>query len=480
MINEIIGREREINIFNKLIASDSPSFLAIYGRRRVGKTFLIRKHFKTHIQFSFTGSFEEKNQTQLDNFFREYLYRTKGKKETTSPQNWSIAFSYLADYLYSLKNHKKKVVIFIDELPWIDRPKSGFIPALEYFWNQHLSSMNNVALIVCGSAASWMQKKLIKAKGGLYNRITHRIKLEPFTLHETELFIKTRKLKLTKYQIIQLYMVMGGIPFYLNELSQGKSAEQLIDEICFTSTGLLSNEYEQLYYSLFTNAEKHMTIIEALATAPNGMTRTSILKKTKLQDGGTFNRTINDLYESGFVVKQLSFNNKKKDALYKIIDFYSLFYLKFIKNNVADTTFTWQKLANLNSYKVWCGYAYENVCMLHTKQILKKLGLSGTFTQISSWRHKGNEETKGAQIDMLIDRKDGVVNLCEVKFTGKEFVISKKYNTELRQKRSIFEHVTSTKKSVVTTLITTYAAIQNKYYSEEIHSEVTMDDLFVE
>ncbi len=479
MNNRIIGREREINIFNKLLASDSSDFLAIYGRRRVGKTFLIREHFKTHIKFSFTGAFEEKTNIQLDNFFREYYQRTKGKKETSPPKNWSMAFSYLTDYLYSLKNRKNKIVIFIDELPWLDRPKSGFVSALEFFWNQHVSAMDNVLLIVCGSAASWMQKKLLKAKGGLYNRITQRINLLPFNLHETELFCKNKNLKLSKYQIIQLYMVMGGIPFYLDELSQGKSAEQLIDEICFTSTGLLSNEYEQLYYSLFKNAENHLTIIETLANHPNGILRIELIKKSALSDGGTFTRTIDDLVECGFVSKYSPFNKKKKEAIYKLIDFYSLFYLKFIKNNVTDIPHTWQKIAGQNSFKVWSGYAYENICLLHIKQILMKMGLSGTFTETSSWKYIGDDEVGGAQIDLLIDRKDGIINLCEAKFTQNEFILTKDYNTKLRQKRSIFEHITKTKKSVVTTLITTYPAIRNKYYLEEIHSEITMDDLFV-
>lgn len=297
---------------------------------------MIREYFKSHIKFSFTGAFEEKTKIQLDNFFREYIHRTKGKKETNPPKNWSMAFFYLSDYLYTLQNRKNKIVIFIDELPWLDRPKSGFVSALEYFWNQHVSAMDNVLLIVCGSAASWMQQKLLKAKGGLYNRITHRINLLPFNLHETELFCKKKNLKLSKYQIVQLYMVMGGIPFYLNELSQGKSAEQLIDEICFTSTGLLSNEYEQLYYSLFKNAENHLAIIEALASHPNGMNRTELIKKSNLPDGGTFTRTLDDLFESGFISKYRPFNKKKKDTIYKLIDFYSLFYLKFIKNNVKN------------------------------------------------------------------------------------------------------------------------------------------------
>ena len=137
-------------------------------------------------------------------------------------------------------------------------------------------------------------------------------------------------------------------------------------------------------------------------------------------------------------------------------------------------------MSNENSYLAWSGYAYENICMLHTNQILKKLGLTGTFTRISSWHHKGNDEVPGAQIDLLIDRRDGVINLCEAKFSNKEFIISKEYLARLRQKRAVFEQITQTKKAVVTTLISTYPAIQNQYYLDEVHSEVCMDDLFVE
>ena len=434
---------------------------------------------KSHIEFSFSGSFEEETNTQLSNFFQEYIRRTKNTKETTPPQNWSMAFAYLTNYLDRLRNRRKKIVVFIDELPWLDMPKSGFIKALEYFWNQHVSAMDNVLLVVCGSAASWMQKKLFKAKGGLYNRVTKRIKLMSFNLHETELFCKRRNLKLSRYQIVQLYMVMGGVPFYLNELSQGKSAAQLIDEICFTSTGLLANEYEQLYYSLFKNANNHIAVIETLANHPNGMLRTELVKKSGLPDGGVFSRTIDDLLESGFIIKYRHFNKKKKDAIYRLIDLYSLFYLKFIKHNVTDLSHTWQKISNQNSFIAWSGYAYENICMLHIGQILTKMGLSGTFTEVSSWKYKGDDEIPGAQIDLLIDRKDGLVNLCEAKFTQKEYIITKDDIVNLRRKRSVFEYATKTKKLVVTTLITTYPAIRNKHFLEEIHSEVTMEDLFI-
>ena len=365
-------------------------------------------------------------------------------------------------------------------MPWLDKPKSGFVAALEYFWNQHASKMNHVLLVACGSAASWMTKKLLKSKGGLYNRVTQRIKLEPFNLRQTAAFCKQKNLKFSNYQIVQLYMVMGGIPFYLNELSRGKSVAQLIDEICFSPMGLLSNEYEQLYYSLFKNATNHVAIVEALAKHPYGLVREQLLKKSGLPDGGTFARTLEELLESGFVLKFQPFQKKRKDSTYRLMDFYSLFYLRFIKGNVSDLASSWQLLSNESNFIAWSGYAYENVCMLHIFQILKKLGLHGTITQTSSWRHQGNDEVPGAQVDLLIDRKDGVVNLCEVKFTNKEFIVTKEYMAKLRQKRAVFELVTQSKKSVVTTLVTTYPAIQNKHYLEEIHSEVSMDDLFVE
>jgi AAA+ ATPase superfamily predicted ATPase len=477
MESKIIGRENEILIFERLLKSNAAKFVAIYGRRRVGKTFLVREYFKNHIKFSFTGSFEEKTDVQLKNFFREYLQRTNGKKETTEPQDWNTAFNYLADYLKNLKSNRK-IVVFIDELPWLDRPKSGFVKALEYFWNQHGSKMDNVLLIVCGSAASWMQKKLLKAKGGLYNRITNRIKLKPFNLYETELFLKRKQIKLSRYQIVLIYMVMGGIPFYLDILTKGKSAEQLIDAHCFQPNSLLSDEYNQLYYSLFKHAENHMAIIEALASKPNGMTRKELLKATKLNDGGTFARAINDLLESDFVQIYNSFQKKKKDAIYKLTDFYSLFYLKFIKGNIKNTKHNWQKIASQQSFKAWSGYAFENICMMHTTQILNKLGISGIYSSISSWKFQGNDELPGAQIDMIIDRNDNMINLCEAKFTSKEFIINKAYNDKLRQRRNVFENVTKSKKAIVTTLLTTYPAHQNKYYHEEIDSEVNMNDLF--
>ena len=321
-------------------------------------------------------------------------------------------------------------------------------------------------------------KKLLQAHGGLHNRVTHRIQLDPFSLSETEAFCKYKNLQLSRYQILQLYMVFGGVPFYLNELNKGKSATQIIDETCFNKDGLLYSEYLYLYASLFRNPDNHIVVVETLAAHPQGLTRADIVTHSKLSGGGTINRVLEELELSGFISKHRPFQNKKKDTVYKLTDLYSLFYLKFIQPKKPTGAGTWLSMINSGSYKAWSGYAFENICMQHIASIKKALGISGVYTEISAWKFRGNNELPGAQIDLIIDRKDQVINLCEAKFTDSAFVITKAYAEQLRNKRTIFQQVTKSKKASFTTLLTTYPALKNDYYSDEIQSEVTMDALF--
>jgi uncharacterized protein len=477
MAQVIIGREKEKEKLDKILQSNQAEFLALYGRRRVGKTFLIRQHLKNNIVFDLSGTKEGTKEQQLIHFFGEYTFRTKRQKETEIPRTWYNAFTYLADYIAELPQQREKYVVFLDEMPWMDTPKSDFIAALDFFWNQHISKMDNVLLVACGSASSWIRKNLIHARGGLYNRITQRIKLMPFNLYETASFIQSMGINLTQYQILELYMVMGGIPFYLKELEKGKSATQLIDEICFSPQGLLNEEYQQLYHSLFRNAEVHVAIIEGLAARPQGMTRTEIAAATKIGES-LLSKTLEELRECDFIDTFQPFLNKKKDAIYKLTDLYSLFYLKFIKPNQGTGGKIWEQLSKQNTYTAWSGYAFENICMMHLPQIKSALGISGVFTKHSSWKFKGNDVLPGAQIDMIIDRADQIIHLCEAKFTKENFAITNTYAAQLRLKKTIFKQATETKKAIFTTLLTTYPALQNKYYLEETDSEVTMDKLF--
>lgn len=475
----IIGREPEIAIIDRLLQSGQAEFLTINGRRRVGKTYLIRQYLKAHLVFDFTGTKEGSRQQQLTNFFEEYKIRTKGKREKIPPITWQEAFRYLADYLKSLPKSRSKRAVFIDEMPWVDTPKSGFVPALEFFWNQHASNLNNVLLIACGSASSWIKKNLIAARGGLYNRVTQRIQLMPFNLYEAEQFLIRFGVVLPRHQVLELYMAMGGIPFYLKEAVKGKSAAQIIDNSCFSPQGLLHREYEQLYHSLFKNAGQHIAVIEALAAKPQGITRTAIASKTGLSEG-TLQRTLEELVDCDFISIYQPFANKRKTAIYKLTDLYSLFYLKFIKSNKKGGRGTWQQLSQLNSFTAWSGYAFENICLMHLPQIKKALGIGSVFTTASAWQFAGNETMPGAQVDMVIDRADGVINLCEAKFTLERFAISKSYAAQLRLKKSVFKQATQTRKAVFTTLLTTFPALQNSYYQSEVDNEVAMESLFTQ
>jgi hypothetical protein len=443
----------------------------------VGKTFLIRQHLKENIVFEISGTKDGAKEQQLLNFFGEYLRHTRRLSETQTPVSWHQAFEYLAGYLADLPRPATKHVVFLDEMPWLDTPKSGFTSALEFFWNQHVSKMDHVLLIACGSASSWIRKNLINARGGLYNRITQRIKLMPFTLYETAVFFQSLGVNLPHYQILELYMVMGGIPFYLKEIEKGKSATQLIDDICFSPQGLLREEYNQLYHSLFRNAEHHIAIIETLATRPQGMTRTAIAADTKISEG-PLTKTLEELTECDFISIYQPLFNKKKDAIYKLTDLYSLFYLKFIQSNKGAGSRIWEQLSKQSAYAAWSGYAFENICMMHINQIKSALGISGVYTKHGSWKFKGDDTLPGAQVDMIIDRADQIIHLCEAKFTKENYALAKDTAAHLRLRKSIFKQASQTKKAIFTTLLTTYPALQNRYYFEEIDSEITMEALF--
>lgn len=472
-MEKVIGRKKELDILEKIKASDNSEFVAIYGRRRVGKTFLTREAFHNDFAFYLTGVANITLRQQLSNFQRA-LRKYHAGRANIIPENWFAAFEQLEDLVSKSESPKK--VIFLDELPWLDNAQSGFIPALDYFWNSFASARRDVILIVCGSAASWMINKLIHNKGGLHNRVTHRIRLDPFTLNECEAFFKHRKGVFSRYQLIQLYMVMGGIPFYLDHVDVGMSAAQNINSLCFQSDGILSEEFDDLYTSLFNKAEKHLSVIEALSKKTKGLTRAEIIAATKLPNAGSTSRILKELEESGFIRKYLSFGKKEKNALYQLSDFYSLFYLKFIRENHRLNENIWIHGLDTPEQRAWSGYAFEQVCLAHLTQIKEALGISGVQTQSSSWKNTG--EGNKRQVDLVIDRKDDTINLCEIKFSIKPFIIDKKYHAELKDKIEVFRTATRTTKSIFLTMITTFGISRNEYSNDLVQKSLIMDELF--
>jgi uncharacterized protein len=473
---KLIGRKEEIALLQSLEQADKSAFIAVYGRRRVGKTFLIRSFYEENFAFQLTGIANVGTENQLTNFRSAFVRNFPQFEDNPLPSDWFQAFQQLITAIESSPQGGKKV-LFIDELPWLDTANSLFIPALEHFWNSWASTRNDITLIVCGSAASWMINQLINNTGGLYNRVTHPIQLEPFTLAECEAFFQAKSPGYDRYQLLQLYMVFGGIPFYLDFIDPTKSATQNINDLCFTQKGRLRNEFQKLYASLFKKADKYIAIIEALAQKAKGLDRDDLLKAAKLPNGGSTTTILRELEESNFIRKYNTFGKSKNNAIYQLTDFYSLFYLKFIKNNSPFDDNFWINGIDTPEIRTWSGYAFEQVCLLHLPQIKTALGISSVQTQTSAW--VGSNDTDKAQIDLVIDRRDQVINLCEMKFSIKAFTIEKVYAENLRKKMGIFKDVTKTNKALWLTFVTTNGLTQNTYAQSLVHQAITMDALFL-
>jgi len=474
-MNKLIGRKKELETLKSLLNSNKSEFIAVYGRRRVGKTFLIPSAFNQQFAFQVSALANATLSQQLTNFHIA-LQKVYPAIERSPTSDWFSAFQQLIAYIESVKETPK--VIFFDELPWFDTQASAFIQALEHFWNSWASARNDIILIVCGSAASWMINKLINNKGGLYNRVTKRIKLAPFSLNECELFLNSKSTVLDRYQIIQLYMAFGGIPFYWDEVMPGKSAAQNINEICFSENGLLRNEFPNLFRSLFNNYQKHEAVINALTQKAKGLSRDEIINSTGLPNAGSTTKILTELEESGFIRKYTPFGKKSRNSLYQLSDFYSLFYQRFIKNSLTINQDNWLTFIDSPKYRVWSGYAFEQVCLHHLPQIKQALGISGVQTSVSAWRSKSKME--GAQIDLVIDRRDQVINLCEMKYSINPFTIDNKYAEELRNKTGVFKSETNTRKSVFLTMITTFGLKSNSYSTGLVQNDLKMDILFTD
>lgn len=473
-MSDIIGREKEINQLNKIRASSKSEFVAVYGRRRVGKTFLVREYFGYRFDFQLTGLANASTQQQLTNFYVT-LKRYAPAYEKAMPANWFEAFQELIGHLENIQGDQKKI-IFLDELPWLATPRSDFMMALEHFWNSWATNRKDIILIACGSAASWMISELINNRGGLHNRVTERIKIQPFNLGEAERLLQSKNNVLDRYQILQLYMVMGGIPYYLDAVSPEKSAAQNIEEMCFHRGAILETEFQNLFASLFRNATKHEAVITALAGKARGLSRNELVRATGIPSGGSLTRTLEELEESGFIHRYTPFNKKSKDTLHRLSDFYSMFYLKFIKDNTNYDEGVWTNAIDHPSHRAWAGYAFEQVCLTHIPQIKKALGISGILSHTSSWRSTQSEN--GAQVDLVIDRRDQVVNLCEVKYSINTYTITKAYADNLRNKIGSFRDETKTRKAVFLTMITTFGLERNAHAASLVQNEITMDALF--
>lgn len=479
-MGKVIGRKNEIAELERLYHSDRPEFVAVYGRRRVGKTFLIKQALKDRITFQHTGVSPadqegEKNRmkTQLESFY--YSLLSHGLEGYKKPSSWMEAFYQLEQLLVELDNGSRQVV-FIDELPWMDTPRSGFLPAFESFWNGWCSGRDNMMLVVCGSATSWILSNLSRSRGGLYGRLTDEIKLSPFALKECEEYFSSEGIEMSRYDIVQSHMVFGGVPYYLSHFQKGMSFECNTDRILFGRTPRLRDEFNRLFNAIFTNSEDCKKIVRLLATRHSGFSREEIAAATGIPFGGGLTDTLKALVESDFILRYTPYKRFGKTEQYKLIDNFCLFWLKYVEPSMNSDTFMTDHVTS-DLMKSWRGIAFEEVCWQHVGQIKRALEIAGVKSSVSAWSTAGNESSEGAQIDLLIIRDDNVVNLCEMKFSGDAYHVSKEEESRLRNRIEALKATLTPKQTVHLTMVTTYGVAYGKH-SGIVQKQVVMDDLF--
>lgn len=473
---QIVGRQKEQKVIKNCLESPRPEFLALYGRRRVGKTYLVRESLKERIVFSFTGAAKAGKTKQLALF--DEAMETYGKPVSAPTRDWLEAFKRLRLFFeekIAETDEGQKFVIFIDELPWLATHKSGIVSALEHFWNSWGSACPQLLLVVCGSATSWIIDNIINEHGGLHNRVTRKLCIEPFNLDECEEYYRYRGIVMSRMQIAEVYMILGGIPYYMDYLEKEYSPAQNIDNLFFVKDAPLANEYRDLYASLFKKPENHLLIIKALGSTGKGMVQKELEKATGIKAGGTLTKALSELEQCGFIRLYRDFSTPGKDFNYQLIDFFSLFYLKHISSARSSDTHYWRNQNRKGGQNAWNGLAFERVCIAHCEQIRQRLGILGVFTGISAWRSR--HSSPAVQIDMVLDRDDGIINLCEIKFTSQPLYIDAAMDSAMRIRRETFRAETCTKKALHTTLVSANGLSEGSYRGE-FQGLVVLDDLF--
>ena len=470
----LIGRKREMDLLDRCLQSGRPEFVAVYGRRRVGKTYLIRQYFKDGFAFYATGVAGGKTRDQLKAFNAKL--RDYGSPERTIPRDWFEAFGRLQRLLgredVRRDRVSSRVIVFLDEIPWMDTARSDFRPAFDFFWNGWASAQDDIVLIACGSAASWMISNLIDDHGGFYNRVTRQIRLLPFTLAECEELYRQEGIAFSRRQMVESYMVFGGIPYYLNAIDRRASLAQNVDQLCFGEAAELRHELERLFRSLFKHGDRHLAIVAALAERTGGLLRAELEGRPEIGGGKALTAALAELEESGFIRRYKDYSRKVRGAHYQVIDPFTLFSLRFLGDGGPES---WMAFVNSAAHASWSGLSFELVCLLHADQIKAALGVAAVQSSQSAWR--SSKADPGAQIDLIIDRADDVVNLCEMKFSGEPFAIDKAYYQSLQRKIAAFRKETGTRKAIHLTVVTLSGLVHNAYWND-VQQELTVEDLF--
>ena len=470
MTEPMFGRDEECQLIKSYLSSNRSEFVAVYGRRRVGKTFLLRQTLGDSLCFSFTGMANVKNSEQLLNFnitLRRYY------PEAKASANWLEAFDQLQDYVESCTQEQK--IIFIDELPWLDTPKSNFMAAFEHFCNAWASGRSDIKLFVCGSATSWMLDNIINNHGGLHNRVTHEMYLEPFSLGQCKQYFEAYHFGYSDRELAEFYMIFGGVPYYMSLMEKTLSVSQNVDRLIFSPTGELRNEKENLFRSLFRHSDDYVAILDAISEKRKGLTRAEILEKTKLDNNALFSKRLEELEKCSFIRHYEDYSKRQRNMLYQLVDPLSHFWCNVVEQNKHRDEQFWSHSQNSPLFNNWSGLAFEMLCLNHVPQIKQALGISGIQADIYSWRTPA-DVIPGAQIDLVIDRADRCVNICEMKFSRAEYEIDDAEQNKIENRILQFQKHAEPRKSIRLTMVTSYGVKRNTH-SSIVQNEITLVDL---
>ena len=478
--SSIIGRRDEIKSLERFMKSTKSEFVAIYGRRRVGKSYLVEEVYRGKIVFRAIGAYIKDSdsktyrEVQLTHFY-ESLLDSGMSDDAPRPTCWREAFRLLRKYLEGIRS--KRRIIFLDELPWLAGPQSSeMITELGYFWNSWADRQRNILLVVCGSATSWMLDNVIRDYGGLHGRLTATMRLLPFTLCESEQYFKRHGFHLSRYEIAVAYMAFGGIPYYLDRLDKEKNLTENIDDFYFRDERI-HQEFKDVYAGLYATSERYVEVVKTLGRQFYGMTRHELAAAIGIESGGTFSKILENLHESGIIREYPRYGKERVETVYQLKDFFSMFYMHFIHGKAGDSS-GWRTVQRTPVFYTWAGNTFEMLCIEHLPQIKEKLRIA-TVNRNYCWRCKAPDGTV-SQVDLVMEwTGERTDHLCEMKFSEHAFTIDKQYEKNLACKIDAFinsrQHVKT--HSVQLVMVTSNGILRNEH-SKDVNQEVTLDDLF--
>lgn len=491
----MIGRKKELALLNSLCEEEKSKLVVVHGRRRIGKTFLVDYMFQTHrkdcLFFKFTGSADQNSSVQKD-YFVEAIYEWFKVEPSKPIEKWHEVFIFLKRTIEAEikeKNHQGKVIVFIDEVAWIDKHnKAGFLSAFGHFYNTYIEKNNNLIVILCGSNASWIKNKILKdTSGPLYHRVDVEIPLYPFDLQETkEYLIKEKRFDIDDKSVVDIYMILGGVAKYLSYLDSKLSIAQNINKLFFSLHAPLYSEYEALFKSLFYDkSSNHRKIMDLLISKQSGFEMMEIEKLLKEIKSSTLRVNIEELIDTGFIKPIARYAHASRNTKYIACDPLCNFFIKWVqplsKNDIASLIDYFETKSTSHDYIIWQGFAFEMVMISNIELYLKARGLSSGVKSIGYWDYTTqSEDESGAQIDILIEYIGNTYDIVECKYYNDEFIIDKAYAKNIQNKKEMFIKygIKNKKFDLKVVMLTTYGTKINQYYNQvPIAKDVKLGDL---